>query len=191
MKWWWCSLCTRQTHLIKSLPQWNSSLWVDMWLHPETYTRFRANQHIWYVLSGEAANINLIVFGLTTPWLEPTIYWPHRDSNPRSIDPYVTRTHDLLTPSWLEPTIYWPHRDSNPRSIDPIVTRTHDLLTPSWLEPTIYRTREKHNNHNTNDAMWRQLTIETSFYLIKSFFTLFLKDTPQAKHCKSFDFIVN
>jgi hypothetical protein len=159
MKWWWCSLCTRQTHLIQSLPQWNSSLWVDMSLHPETYTRFRANQHIWYVLSGEAANINLIVFGLTTPWLEPTIYWPLRDSNPRSIDPYVTRTHDLLT--------------------------------PTWLEPTIYRTREKHNNHNTNDAVWRQLTIETSFYLIKSLFTLFLKDTPQAKHCKSFDFIVN
>jgi hypothetical protein len=59
------------------LAHWNNSRWVDMSLHTEwlqipsqplfTLTPWCC------VLSGEAANTNIIVFGLTRPRLEPTI----------------------------------------------------------------------------------------------------------------------
>ena len=69
------------------LTLWNNSPWVDMSLHSDTLSWFRANQTVFArppwccVLSGEATNTTFIVFGLTGPKLEPTIYrtrthWP-------------------------------------------------------------------------------------------------------------------
>ena len=56
---------------------WINSQRIDMLLHSDTLSWFRTNQYIpsCYVLSREAANI-LIVFCLTLPGDEPTIY-PH------------------------------------------------------------------------------------------------------------------
>jgi hypothetical protein len=52
---------------------------LDMSNHSDTLSWLQTNQSLlspWcYVLSGEETNTNLIVFGLTQPVLEPTIYW--------------------------------------------------------------------------------------------------------------------
>ena len=55
------------------LAHWNSP-WVDMSLHSDTLFWFWANQSLLFLLSREATNTNFIVFGLTRPGLEPTIY---------------------------------------------------------------------------------------------------------------------
>jgi hypothetical protein len=50
---------------------------ADMSLHSDTLFWFRANQSLLFLLnaySREATNTNFIVFGLTRPGLEPTIY---------------------------------------------------------------------------------------------------------------------
>jgi hypothetical protein len=61
------------------LAHWNNSPRLDMSLHWDTLSWFRPNHYLFLllndaVLSGEATNTNLIVFGLTQPGLEPTIY---------------------------------------------------------------------------------------------------------------------
>jgi hypothetical protein len=60
--------------VFKVLADWNNSPRVDMSLHPDTLSRFRANQSLFNVACGEAANTNVIVFSLTRPGLEHTIY---------------------------------------------------------------------------------------------------------------------
>ena len=52
------------------LGHWNNSPWISIILITSLYS---------YLLSGEATNINLIVFGLTQSWLEPTIYHTQGD----------------------------------------------------------------------------------------------------------------
>ena len=59
------------------LAHWYNSPHVEMSLHFDT-SWFWANQfsiYLWMLLSGETANTNFIVFGLTLPWLKPTIYF--------------------------------------------------------------------------------------------------------------------
>ena len=51
------------------LVHWNNSPWVDMLLHSVTVFWFRAIQSLLFLL-----NTNLLVFGLTQPELDPTIY---------------------------------------------------------------------------------------------------------------------
>jgi hypothetical protein len=57
---------------------WNNSLQIDMLLHSDTLSWFRAIQSALSpyccVLCGEATNTNFIVFGLTRSGLEPMIY---------------------------------------------------------------------------------------------------------------------
>ena len=71
MEWWWGPLCTRPTHLVGFfivLAHWNNSPRVDMSLHSDTLSWFRANQSAFQlicVLSGKATNTNCIVSGLT------------------------------------------------------------------------------------------------------------------------------
>jgi hypothetical protein len=77
------------------------------------------------VLSGEATNINLIVFGLTQPVLEPTIYHTRGEH----ANHYATN----------EPTIYH--------------TRGEHANHYATNEPTIYHTRGEHANHYANDAV--------------------------------------
>ena len=56
MRWWWCPLCSRQTHLswiFVVLAHWSNSPWVDMSLHSDTICWFRANYTCslhWYSL---------------------------------------------------------------------------------------------------------------------------------------------
>jgi hypothetical protein len=61
------------------LAHWNNSLWVDMSLHLDTLFWFRAIQSLLFLLTAacleEKQQIPIfIVFGLTRPGLEPTIY---------------------------------------------------------------------------------------------------------------------
>ena len=61
------------------LAHWNNSPWVDMLLHSDTLSWFRANQSLLFLvntacLRGEATNTNFIVFGLTLPGFEQMIY---------------------------------------------------------------------------------------------------------------------
>ena len=61
------------------LAHWNNSLWIDMWLHLDTLFWFRANQSLLFLLNAaclaeKQQNTNFIVFGLTRPGLETTIY---------------------------------------------------------------------------------------------------------------------
>ena len=42
--------------------------------HSDTLSWFRANQSLFFLISEEATNTNLKVFGLTLSELEPTIY---------------------------------------------------------------------------------------------------------------------
>ena len=61
------------------LAHWNNSLQVDMSLHSDTLFWFRANQSLFFLLNAaclaEKQEIPIfIVFGLTRPGLEPTIY---------------------------------------------------------------------------------------------------------------------
>jgi len=49
MKWWWCSFCTRPTHLVGFfivLAHWNNSPLVDNAFHSDTLFWFRANQSL-------------------------------------------------------------------------------------------------------------------------------------------------
>ena len=70
-----CLLCTRSTHcwIFLVLVHWNTSLWVDLSLHPETLTWIWANQSLLMFLNtaSGAIHTNLIVFGL----IRPTIYY--------------------------------------------------------------------------------------------------------------------
>ena len=61
------------------LAHWNNSPQVNMSLHSHTLFWFWADQSFALssqccMLSGEATNTNFIVFGMTRPGLEPTIY---------------------------------------------------------------------------------------------------------------------
>jgi hypothetical protein len=80
MKWWWCPLGSRPTRWIFIvLAHWNNSLRVDMSIHSRHIIPI-LSQPVFAltpeccVLSGEATNTNSIVFGLTRPGLEHTIY---------------------------------------------------------------------------------------------------------------------
>jgi hypothetical protein len=58
---WWCTFCTRPTH-IKS----TSSPWVDILFHPDTLSKFQANQSLLLFLNVASSKYQLIiVFGLT------------------------------------------------------------------------------------------------------------------------------
>ena len=87
------------------------------------------------MLSGDATNINFIVFDLTRSGFEPTIY-STRDEH-ANLD---------LTRSGLEPTIYSTRGEH--ANLD---------LTRSGLEPTIYCTRGEHANHWSTDAVQNPL----------------------------------
>jgi hypothetical protein len=60
------------------LAHWNNSTRVDMSLHWDTLFWFQANQSLLFLLStvclAEKQQIPILVFGLTQPGLEPTIY---------------------------------------------------------------------------------------------------------------------
>ena len=60
------------------LVHWNNSLRIDMSPHSDTLSWFWSNQSLLFsyccMLSGEATNINFIVFALTRSGLKPTIY---------------------------------------------------------------------------------------------------------------------
>ena len=60
------------------LAHWNNSLRADMSLHSDTLFWFRANQSLLFPLNvvclAEKQQKPILVFGLTRPWLEPTIY---------------------------------------------------------------------------------------------------------------------
>jgi hypothetical protein len=71
--------CSRQTlsGIFIVLSHWNNSPRLDMSLHSDTLSRFRANQSLLFLLNaacGEARNTNFIVFDLIRPELEPMIY---------------------------------------------------------------------------------------------------------------------
>jgi hypothetical protein len=60
------------------LAHWNNSPRVDMSLHSDILFWFRANQSLLFLLNAawlaEKQQIPILVFGLTRPMLEPTIY---------------------------------------------------------------------------------------------------------------------
>jgi len=79
MEWWWCNLlCTRPTRLTgsSSLKQQSEGRHVAPLGHIILIPSrpVFALSPLCCVLSGEATNTNFIVFGLTRPGLEPTIY---------------------------------------------------------------------------------------------------------------------
>ena len=81
MKWWWWSpLCTSPTCWICIvLAYWNNSPGVYMSLHSDTLFWLQANESLLFLLNVECLaekqqNSNCIVFCLTRPGFEPTIY---------------------------------------------------------------------------------------------------------------------
>ena len=52
----------------------NNSPRIDMSLHSDTLFWFRANQYLLFLLNAACLAENFIVFGMTRPGLEPTIY---------------------------------------------------------------------------------------------------------------------
>jgi hypothetical protein len=55
--------------------------------HSDTLSLFRANPSLFFLLSGEAANTNFIVLGLTRLGLEPRIYHiPGKHTNHNTTD---------------------------------------------------------------------------------------------------------
>jgi hypothetical protein len=98
------------------------------------------------VLSGEATNTKLIVFGLIRPGFEPTIYrtWGEHANNYTIDEPTIYHTGGEHANHYTtdEPTIYrtgGEHANHN----------TTD-------EPTIYRTGGEHANHYTIEAVRKQ-----------------------------------
>jgi hypothetical protein len=80
--------CTRLWHswVLIELAHWINSPQVDMSLHSDTLSWFRANQSLLSVLSGETANTNFIV------WFHPT----NCGSNPQSTAHMIIL---IITPS--------------------------------------------------------------------------------------------
>jgi hypothetical protein len=81
MKWWWGPLCTRPTlsWILIVLAHWNNSLRIDMSLHSDTLSWFRANQSLLFLLNAaylveKQQNTNFIV-----------LFSPDRGLNPWSI----------------------------------------------------------------------------------------------------------
>ena len=60
------------------LAHWDNGPWVHMLLHSDIFYWFRANQYLLFLLNAaclaEKQHIPIVVFGLTRPGLEPTIY---------------------------------------------------------------------------------------------------------------------
>jgi hypothetical protein len=93
MRWWWGPLCTRPTRWVGFLvlAHWNNSSRVDMALHSDTLSWFRANQSLLFLLNAAC-------------WAEkqqiPILYslvWPDRGSNPRSTTLTITLPIRLVT----------------------------------------------------------------------------------------------
>ena len=107
----------------------------------------------WCVLSGETANINYIVFGITPPGLEPTIY--------------RTRGEHAIHYTTDEPTIYCTRdeHDIHYTTDEPTIYRTRGEHAIHYItdEPTIYRTRGEHAIHYTTDGVQ---TVEKTKWLI-------------------------
>ena len=56
MRWWWSPLCTRPTPLVWFfivLAHWNNSTLIDMSLHADTLSSFRANQSLLFLHNAE------------------------------------------------------------------------------------------------------------------------------------------
>jgi hypothetical protein len=64
--------------IILLLAHWNNSSVVDMSLHSDTLSWFRANQSLFFLLNdvclAEKQHIPMLVFGLTRLGIDPTIY---------------------------------------------------------------------------------------------------------------------
>jgi hypothetical protein len=81
------------------LAHWNNSSQVDMLLHSNTLSWFRAHQSLLLVLllSRGAANTNFIALGVNKPGLESKIYntWgEHATSNYYATDVAIKQNHN-------------------------------------------------------------------------------------------------
>jgi hypothetical protein len=81
MTWWWCPLCTGPIQLIGSLQLWFTEITVRGYTCRSIPTHYPHSEptvfiltYLGCVLSREASNANVIVFGLTRLESEPTIY---------------------------------------------------------------------------------------------------------------------
>ena len=119
MKWWWSPLYTRSARLIGFiivLVHRNNSPRIDISSHSDTLSWFRANQSLLFLfnaacLAEKQQITNFVVFGLTRPGLEPTIYRTRGDH----ANHYAT---DAVVYKWIEELQCL---------FDPIRARTYDL----------------------------------------------------------------
>ena len=106
------------------------------------------------MLRGEATNTNIIVFGLTLPGLEPTIYRTRgQHANPRSTA-LVASTLTITPPMWLGKFTKSEHK-RNYHWYQPLQSNHHNLV---YRDIDRYSNRSRHTelvqSHEVRD-LWR------------------------------------